>query len=127
MTDSSPVALPDAAASTLAQRALRWIGYIGMCIYVWFVMSNGFDGLDPSAVYLLNAALYCSLLLAILPDTLSAPQKVLMCVGGALVGATATWLLEQTTGEFSRYARIMIPVLLAIATRMLAARWAGSH
>ena len=127
MTDTSPANPPTAPAPTIVQRALRWFGYIGVVILVWCFMVGSFDSINGPTVYLFIAAFYCCALLAALPETLPARMKAPLAIGGGLAGTTVMWVLDQTPGEFSRYMRLVVPMLMALAARMIADRWVQSE
>jgi len=116
--DTSPVAPPAAPAPTIAQRALHWIGYIGLGIFVMFVPGNH-NHLDGLTFYLLCAFGYLCALLAALPATLPVLLTLPLAVGGALAGTAMLWASYQTQGEFVSYMRVMIAALIFLVARTI--------
>ncbi len=113
-----------APAPTFAQRAPRWIGYLGVGVYICCLVLYGFDGIgDGYAGYLLIAGIYFFFVLIYLPDRLPLRLKALFCVGSALAGMAITWMLIQPGNPLPRWVGALAPILVGGIAGVLAGRW----
>jgi hypothetical protein len=95
MPDTPPASSPPARlAATIAPRALRWTGYIGVAVFVWSFLSGWFDNLEPPITYLVLGVFLCCALLAALPETQPVQLSAPLAVAGAFVGTAMIWLLD---------------------------------